>query len=896
MPPKADDQVRQPRSQNTDSNANAATPSADEVSTETIGHFVQDIPIEMSTRFLEHFSEQLYSSPQKAFEELISNGWDAGADYVDVRVSADLNAPNATMCVLDNGTSMDASGLRQLWRLAFSQKKLNPIQNGRRVVGQFGIGKLATYVLANKLTYICRASDGIIRRVTMDYSTIAPAGGGQNENLLSDTTLKLYNVEEDELVEALSHIEKGDKILELIQSSFPKKANPNTEDEYNAIHQEYTHPTSGTWTLVILSELKPIGKELKLGVLRRMLSSSLPFGSEMIISVNDELLSSSKIEWPTEIDWTIGPDLNITNIEIEIEKEENTEEAKPVETDKDQPTTETINVRSGNTPVPYVEIDGIGRITGRVRLFKDSVTGGKSDERGSSNGFHVNVLGRVINQQDPSFGEKNLSHAAWSRFRMVVRADGLNEFLTTNREQFKERRELKIFRAFLRKVFNETRKHYDSDPQADLPHGGDVLVRSLGVLSLSPLRNAVTDALSNRTQMPSLFDIRGVDKEEQRRSWQENTAENIKEALSQVKYERTDDDSFVKFRIVDNTMVVNREHPFVIEHSGSKAEKELVRTIAMVNLLTDMYALEAGISAEVLSSVRNYRDKLLRYKALQSRRSGLFIANLLLKTQHVSNDSKRLEAVLADAFRYLGFDVQELAKPGEPEGIASAHTSHNVERVSLGHPTAPLYTVAFDAKTSKNEVAATGNLNLDGIKNHREKFHTTYSIVVAPGFQEGDIGDRCRQQAVTPMTAHDLGILLEYTVKYGAIPLPILQEVFSIFTPSDVNEWVVALERRLQTQRELTIDKFLSVLDVVKNEQPDAVGTKTILMRARQMYPGLRATEPDVKAVVEGLAILVPDLIALDNGDVIVNASAERVAAAVRTQLEILHKGYPAED
>ncbi len=40
--------------------------------------------------FLAAADKQLYSSPQKAFEELISNGWDAGADYVDVRIGFDL--------------------------------------------------------------------------------------------------------------------------------------------------------------------------------------------------------------------------------------------------------------------------------------------------------------------------------------------------------------------------------------------------------------------------------------------------------------------------------------------------------------------------------------------------------------------------------------------------------------------------------------------------------------------------------------------------------------------------------------------------------------------------------------------------------------------------------------
>ena len=121
---------------------------------ETIGQASATIPVELSTRFLHHFSEQLYSSPQKAFEELISNGWDAGADYVDVRVSANLAAANATLCVLDNGTSMDLDGLRQLWHIAFSPKSGLAEQYGRKLIGKFGIGKLATYYSEHKIDCI----------------------------------------------------------------------------------------------------------------------------------------------------------------------------------------------------------------------------------------------------------------------------------------------------------------------------------------------------------------------------------------------------------------------------------------------------------------------------------------------------------------------------------------------------------------------------------------------------------------------------------------------------------------------------------------------------------------------------------------------------------------------
>ena len=88
--------------------------SVSEVVADSIGTKTTDISVEISTRFLEHFSEQLYSSPQKAFEELIANGWDAGADFVDVNIPGDLSSEKATITVFDNGISMDEHGLLYL--------------------------------------------------------------------------------------------------------------------------------------------------------------------------------------------------------------------------------------------------------------------------------------------------------------------------------------------------------------------------------------------------------------------------------------------------------------------------------------------------------------------------------------------------------------------------------------------------------------------------------------------------------------------------------------------------------------------------------------------------------------------------------------------------------------
>ena len=852
---------------------------------ETIGHQSATIPVEISTRFLEHFSEFMYSSPQKAFEELISNGWDALADYVDVRIPTNLADPWATLSVLDNGESMDEEGLRQLWHIAFSAKRSTPEKSGRKIIGQFGIGKLATYVLASKLTYICKAADGKIRRVTMDYDVVDQKKedvGGDKDKLISNLKLVVYEVTDAEVEAALQGVYEGPTTLSLIKSGIPRPAGALGDDEFGTPAGVFAKPTSNTWTLVILSGLKPTGRELKLGVLRRMLQAALPFRSAMAICINGDLLSSSKVDSPIAHQWTIGPELAFTSIDLE---EVNA---------KDEIEKTTIPLTVQKDPYPHVEIPGIGQVTGTITLFENQISGGKSDDRGSSNGFHVNVLGRLVNQNDPSFGEENLSHAAWARFRMAIRADGLNTLLTTDREKFKERRELKVFRAFLRRAFNMARTNYDSDVNATMPDGGDVLVKSLGVMSLSPLRNVVSEALKGQSPIRDLFDETGItDRDARRQSWRDNTSENIKNALSDVKYESSGDQGFVKFRLSDSTIVVNKDHPFVAEHSRTKAEKELLRTIAMVNLLSDVYALDIGVAPAALQEIRDYRDRLLRFRAMQQRRSGTFIAKLLLQMQNDSSNSKHLETVLSDALRYLGFQVQDLAKSGEPEGVASAFSTPSNAVATAENPNPPLYSFTFDAKSSKKEVAATNNINLAGVVEHRERYKANYALVVAPGFSDGALVTRCEQQKVTPMMASDLGRLLEYTVAHGAIPVTKLREIFELYDPTKVSTWVADLQDWLRTKRPLTLDIFLRALESLKGQLPDVMPAGTLAFACRTTLKAVSVTADDVVALARGLSILIPDLVGIDSDKIVVNASADRVAAAVAAQLEKLHDGGP---
>lgn len=76
-----------------------------------------------------------------------------------------------------------------------------------------------------------------------------------------------------------------------------------------------------------------------------------------------------------------------------------------------------------------------------------------------SSGFFVYVRGRRVNVDDPGFGiERNLlRHGTFSRFRMVVHIDSLDDALRSSRESFQQGDLYEAVQNFLRAGFNLAR-------------------------------------------------------------------------------------------------------------------------------------------------------------------------------------------------------------------------------------------------------------------------------------------------------------------------------------------------------------------------------------------------------------------------------------------------------
>ena len=128
------------------------------------GQEVENIPVPINYDIIRLFSEGLYRSPHKAIEELVTNGYDAEATRVHILLpeqSENNTAIDDSLWVIDNGHGMDVEGFHQLWRVAESNKvQVQTLANGRAPIGQFGIGKLAAYVLAWKLTHLSCVNAG----------------------------------------------------------------------------------------------------------------------------------------------------------------------------------------------------------------------------------------------------------------------------------------------------------------------------------------------------------------------------------------------------------------------------------------------------------------------------------------------------------------------------------------------------------------------------------------------------------------------------------------------------------------------------------------------------------------------------------------------------------------
>ncbi len=826
-----------------------------------------DVKVTIGPQFLELFSNQLYTSPNKTFEELISNSWDAGATDVRIGFPDDLSNSDSAIWLLDNGESMDVEGFKRLWSVATSGKSARA-DAPRPQIGKFGIGKLATYLLAHQLTYVCRASDGAIRVVSMDYRWI----GGENPNALhiDPVPLPVRVVTEHDVREVLSQINGGSDVWAEIQA-LGAQPDWRSSDEYGGQETDPPDPR-GTWTLAIMTSLKEEGRRIKSGVLKRMLRTSLPLGSTFSIHFNGSRLESSKIEVEKMETWTLGPGFPIQQITVDRRGDDDDTE---------------LNLATSSEGYPHIVIPELGVATGTLTLFREPISQGKSNNLESSNGFFVNILGRVINPGDPYFGLSNLNHAAWARFRATIRIDGLNNSVSINREGLLEGRPLDIVRALLKAMFNHARSTYDAASKANWPDAGDILTEAWGTVPFEPLMSAIEQGISSGALPTFVTKLDDEPTDAQRTSW--GGVVTHSDVVRGVKFSpRGVDAPVVEYDLESREVVVNESHPFVREYGDNHELKLLLRDQAVADLLTSAYMTQLGVDYATTQQIELYRDQLLRLLARLRRRTGFQIAELLDQAASHKKD-KALEVILGDALEALGFVVERLGGSDNPEGVAVAPLSpRRTSQVAS-------YSFTYDAKSSAKRKVKTGNVGTGGLVRHREDHEADHTLVVGPGFEDGALQKECKTQLITPMSAADLGRLVIATTQRGQLDLEKLRGIFSLYDPDEVTKFV---DRFLADSAapSLSYADIFDALEEIGFDSPDMLTSPVIAKTIRERNGSQFPNKQDVARVLQGMQILTPHLIRVQGDNVFLGARPSKFREALLAQVAQLPQKFRETD
>ena len=211
------------------------------------------IEVQISYDVVKLFSEQLYASPVKAIEELVVNSWDADATLCSVLV--DLDGERPLIAVFDNGKGMNVAELENLWHIGVSLKPGLPSK--RKQIGKFGIGKLASYAVTRRATYISKTAAGVFA-VAINFEDFAAATDETGATI--PVTLTIRRLDDERSLDSSRAFQAAAKTLQTDDAVIDLSVAP-------------------TWTIVVLEDLKEKAHNLATGRLRWVLQTAMPLSS-----------------------------------------------------------------------------------------------------------------------------------------------------------------------------------------------------------------------------------------------------------------------------------------------------------------------------------------------------------------------------------------------------------------------------------------------------------------------------------------------------------------------------------------------------------------------------------------------------------------------------------------
>ena len=129
-------------------------------------------------RLMTTLGNELISSDAVALTELVKNAFDADARHVLIRVAGEvgmdgtIKPDTGSIWVLDDGHGMDRDTINDTWLepATAHRRHTNRSPQGRRVLGEKGVGRFSVAKLGSRLELVSKGEDSDEVRLTVDWS------------------------------------------------------------------------------------------------------------------------------------------------------------------------------------------------------------------------------------------------------------------------------------------------------------------------------------------------------------------------------------------------------------------------------------------------------------------------------------------------------------------------------------------------------------------------------------------------------------------------------------------------------------------------------------------------------------------------------------------------------
>jgi hypothetical protein len=732
------------------------------------GRRARTINVQISPRSIELFSQGLYRSPHKAIEELVANAFDAGAAHTQVLLRRKESAVDAIV-VIDDGCGMDDNDLQQHWLIGESNKRQAGYvrQKGREPIGKFGIGKLATFVLAEKLTHISKQSNNYYA-ATMDFGRISAPHAAQARTIERKVSFPARVLTADEAKRVLAPFVAG------------------SGEGFEDLKLFGTRAAS-TWTVAILTDLKDLVNTLKEGRLRWVLSTAMPMGDGFKLYLDGNRIESSREHVEPQQTWIVGKDFVPETAGFEVHEDR--------------------RLRSSSVNSYSVSHPDLGRISGTFEVYRDPIIG-KPDAIGRNNGFFIYVRKRLINEEDLYFGipEDRLRHGTLSRFRMSINANALDDDILSSREDVVKTARLETFQSFLEEAFKAARNAQNrlDEERFSKTRASDRLASAPLSVSTIPLLSMVQRTLDGKA-LPFLSYVDPAKVPDKN-----NYLADLSQRFHEGNYFSTEigalspDDGIAKFDVDRNVVTINTQHPFVAAFSddfGDARHNEALELFAVAEVLLEASLYETVGNARLVREVVERRDGLLRALAKDStRRNASLIALNLWDTRH---SPTAFEYAIADAFSSMGYVAERIGGKGNADAVAEA-------RISGGEGARRAYSTSIEAKTVEKRPRRANHekVRVGTLARHRDKHGCDYALVVGEAYVDGEdsaLLDEVKRhnaleraagkaKVITLIRLADLQRLVRL-MPVKKIGLDRMRDLFGLETPDAVAKFVSRLEQ-----------------------------------------------------------------------------------------------------